>query len=131
MGLEVFSAREMQLMKDKVIVRKSCIHGRGTLASCDIPAGRVVGYYKGNVHSGEDYTFVHSWQGVDSSEVDIEVAGPLRYMNHTSEPNCWIRSEDRDPQGRPRSVIISLQDIPKGIEMTRFYNYCFEEFIRS
>ena len=131
MDYEIFSAREWILMQRKVVVKKSKIQGLGTFAKRHTPKAQVVGYYKGKVFEGGDDTFVHCWCDGKGNEIDILVDGPLRYMNHSSEPNCEISREDTDSEGRHRSVIVSICDIIKGEELTRYYSDYFEKLVKK
>lgn len=131
MELSIFSDRETCLMTDNIVVKQSSVHGLGAFAAKNISAQRVVGYYKGSLWKGGDDTYTHCWVGEDGTEVDINVEGPLRYMNHDGEPNCDIQREDLDPMGNQRSVIISICNIDKGQELTRYYSDYFHSLLTS
>jgi len=83
-----------------VIVGKSKIHGKGLYARKNIPARKKIGSMAGKIISkktarekarlNESISIVELWNGkaLDASTVNNE----LRYINHSCQPNTYMRT---------------------------------------
>lgn len=120
--------------KRRIQVRNSRIHGRGVFAAVDIPAGKRLIRYRGEVitHVQADrryddtldtgHTFLFTLN--DRYIVDANVRGnDARWINHSCDPNCEA-SIEVDPDGNEREDAVwieTLRAIKIGEELT--YNY--------
>jgi SET domain-containing protein len=111
----------------------SKIHGRGVIATRDIPAGEKLVEYVGEVITPSEadrrypyeegkphHTFlfsVNSRKIIDASH-DGNVA---RWINHSCDPNCEALVE------KGRVFIYSLRDIKKGEELVYDYWFVLDE----
>ena len=90
--------------------RPSPIHGNGAFATRSIRAGERIGEYTGSP-SDEDGTYVLWVEGDDGEFHGIDGDGPLRWLNHSTDPNV----EFDGPQ------LFALRDIGVGEELTFHY----------
>ena len=121
-------------MPNRIVTRRSPIHGNGVFAAADIPAGTRLIQYRGRLmtHAQSDelygdetdsgHTFLFSLN--DDYVIDANRQGNgARWINHSCAPNCEAVL-DEDPGGnrrRDRGFIESIRDIRQGEELT--YNY--------
>ena len=121
-------------MPNRIVTRRSPIHGNGVFAAADIPAGTRLIQYRGRLmtHAQSDelygdetdsgHTFLFSLN--DDYVIDANRQGNgARWINHSCAPNCEAVL-DEDPGGnrrRDRVFIESIRDIRQGEELT--YNY--------
>jgi SET domain-containing protein len=121
-------------MPNRIVTRRSPIHGNGVFAAADIPAGTRLIQYRGRLmtHAQSDelygdetdsgHTFLFSLN--DDYVIDANRQGNgARWINHSCAPNCEAVL-DEDPGGnrrRDRVFIESIRDIRRGEELT--YNY--------
>ncbi|MDH5676025.1 MAG: SET domain-containing protein [Myxococcales bacterium] len=91
-------------------VRPSDIHGRGLFATRPIKAGAQLGVYEG-VETKRNGKYVLWVVDEDGSEVGISGKNELRFLNHSSEPNCELDGVE----------LSSLRDIEPGEELTLHY----------
>lgn len=110
-------------------MRRSAIHGRGVFAARRIPAETRIIEYRGERISRSEAAHRYA---EDSGEIvltlifevdDDTVIDPgrggnaARYINHSCEPNCEARLDDRG-----RVFIWALRDLRPGEELTYDYN---------
>ncbi|MCX7555818.1 SET domain-containing protein-lysine N-methyltransferase [Xanthomonadaceae bacterium JHOS43] len=114
--------------------RRSRIHGNGVFATVDIPAGKKVCNYIGDIitHDAADalyadtldtgHTFLFTLN--DEYIVDGNRRGNIaRWINHGCTPNCEARIAEHpgDDRRLDRVEIHAIRDIAAGEELT--YNY--------
>lgn len=127
-------------MSEKVVRRRSPIHGNGVFAKVDIKSGsEVVEYrgrllthpqadrlYDGTTDTGHTFLFTLNERYV----VDGNVGGSVsRWINHSCAPNCTaaiVEDEDGDPRA-DRIVIEAARNIRAGEELTYDYGITLEE----
>ena len=124
----------MTASKRRIQVRNSKIHGRGVFAIVDIPAGKRLIRYRGEVitHAQADrryddtldtgHTFLFTLN--DRYIVDANVRGNnARWINHSCDPNCEasIHVDANGDERKDAVWIESLRPIKAGDELT--YNY--------
>jgi SET domain-containing protein len=111
----------------RIEVRISPVHGRGMYAVVDIPAGKKLIEYTGEIISYEEaqdrhpadpaqpnHTFYFSLE--DGTIIDANFGGnSSRFINHSCDPNCEADEIDG------RVFIRSLRDLIAGEEL--FYDY--------
>jgi len=115
---------------------KSGIHSNGLFALKNIPKGKKIIQYTGKIISKKEGSEIENKQSElaksDSSvgatyifELDDEndldgntENNPAKYINHSCEPNCEFRIENKE------IWIYTKREIKKGEEIT--YNYGFE-----
>lgn len=98
-----------------VYVADSPIHGKGVFAGRCFAEGVVIGTYQG-LPTQEDDTYV-LWLCEDGQWRGINGTGPLRFLNHSCEPNA-------DFDG---CELYALRDIASGEEITFHYGEEWEE----
>jgi SET domain-containing protein len=112
---------------------QSRIHGRGVIATRDIPAGERLVEYVGEIitpseadrrypfdENEQQHTFLFS---VNSRKI-IDAAhhgNVARWINHSCDPNCEATVE------KGRVFIYSLRDIKKGEELAYDYWFVLDE----
>lgn len=104
-------------MKDRIIVRKSKIHGRGLIALRNFKKGQIVFIIKGNmvrweVHNEAESLYGPDWIGISKTKW-INPDGFARYLNHSCNPNCGIKG---------KVTVRALKDIKEGDEITIDYS---------
>lgn len=70
---------------DSIEIRKSPIHGKGVFANKEYPAGSDITHFRGYE---VDKDTRHS---LTLENRKIEPTGPLKYLNHSCDPNCCFR----------------------------------------
>lgn len=103
-------------MRFRVEVKQSSIHGLGVFAASDIPPGSPIGCYEGEP-TDDNGTHVLWIEQDDGSEVGIDGQNDLRYLNHSSLPNC----EFDGPQ------LFAVESITAGQELTFHYGDDWDE----
>jgi len=90
----------------------SKIHGTGAFANKKIKEGEYIGTYHGPKTQQND-TYVLWIYDLDDEESAQGIDGQnlLRYLNHSTQPNCEFNELD----------LYALQDIEKGQELTFDY----------
>jgi SET domain-containing protein len=91
----------------KVYIEQSGIHGMGLFAGDEIKEGEVIGRIA-PVPVLEDGPHV-LWVSEDQG---YRVDGPLKYINHSVEPNACYYDD---------LTVVALQDIAAGDEITHHY----------
>jgi hypothetical protein len=99
--------------------------GKGVFARQDIPKGTVLGRVEGRVIDDPDYATTYC---IDlGGTLSLEPRAPFRFLNHCCTPNsslCIWESEYEDGTPAPSEVTVeSLEDIPKGAEITIDYKW--------
>ncbi len=94
-------------MKKKVFTKESHIHGLGLFAKKKIKRGEVIGEIKPK-RAKKDGPHV-LWI---SEEEGYKVNGPLRFINHSAEPNACYYDD---------LTVVAIQDIHPGDEITHNY----------
>lgn len=94
-------------MVDKVYVAASAIHGSGLFAGELIKAGEVIGSIvpKPVSENGPHVLWI-------SEHEAHEVEGPLRFINHCTQPNACYYDD---------LTVVALCDIAAGVEITHDY----------
>jgi SET domain-containing protein len=94
-------------MFDNTYVKDSKIHGKGLFASGSIPAGRIIGWLRGNPSNidGPYVLWIGEYQG-------IEVLCNLKYINHSDDPNACYYDD---------LSVVALRDIEPNEEITHNY----------
>lgn len=128
-------------MSDKIVRRRSKIHGNGVFATAPIKKGETVVRYTGrllthevadDVYGGEDngHTFLFILN--DTYVIDGNVRGGIaKWINHGCAPNCEafvIEDEGGDPK-KDRVEIEALRHIAPGEELTYDYGITTDERI--
>jgi uncharacterized protein len=107
----------------------SSIHGLGGFARVDLPAGRLVIEYQGEVISKQQSTdrcregnqFIFRLN--DEHDLDGNVEwNPARYLNHSCSPNSETQLIDG------KIWVVALRDIKAGEEVTFDYGYDLEDY---
>jgi SET domain-containing protein len=91
-------------------VRRSSIHGRGVFAAQPIPEDERIGVYEGKP-TEDDGTYVLWVEDGKGGSYGIRGTGPLRFLNHSHEPNAEFDGEE----------LWALRDIAPGEEITFHY----------
>ncbi len=107
---------------DAVRVGSSRINGRGIFAAAPLPGRRKLGEITGQLVKlpGARQSIAHAPK-IYFVELDEEWAldcsdgGPFKHLNHSCEPNCYLRIFNR------RLEVYSLGSIAEGIELTVDY----------
>ena len=121
-------------MLRSITVRRSPIHGNGVFATRNLPAGKTLIEYRGQLCTHEEadeiyggtaesgHTFLFTLN--DEYIVDANRRGnAARWINHSCDPNCEavIIEEGRNGRRRERIYIETARAIRKGEELT--YDY--------
>ncbi len=103
-------------------VRKSRINGRGLHTLSDLPSRRKVGEITGTrVRNRVAWKQVAQQEKIflvaldDQFSLDISQANSFKDMNHSCQPNCYLRIIDG------RIEVYTLHKIPAGSELTVDY----------
>jgi len=88
----------------KLSIQPSSIEGRGVFAVEEIIGGMPLGVYEGRVGLGTYSKFTVECYEDETPAYTIEGTGPLRYLNHSDDPNCemsgvWVYSKHTVPPG--------------------------------
>jgi hypothetical protein len=89
-----------------LITHSSNIHGRGLFATKDIPDGHVI------------------WKELmrDPTKAVSEDDGPLRWTNHSDEPNSALLKQYDKTREQLQLLLFAIKNIPTGEEITYDYN---------
>lgn len=109
---------------DLIEVRNSGIHGYGLFAAEDINIGELLIVIKGEVIGKDEalrreteennvYIFYNG-----SSYIDTVNTAKIKYINHSCEPNCEVKSRSRSSL-----KLMSIKRILKGDEITIDYGF--------
>lgn len=108
----------------EVRVGKS-VKGLGLYARRWYRTDMVIGEIEGQVVSDPEYGSNYCFDLEDGSV--LEPAAPYRYLNHSCESNCEFRvfelSENAREAPRRRLMLLALEDIRPGDELTIDYNW--------
>jgi hypothetical protein len=104
----------------RIAVRPSPIHGRGMFAAEPIRAGEVVIIWGGELFTAEDIRACKArMSSVAALDEDVYLAdpvddpdGPDYFLNHSCDPNVWMRDA---------VTLIARRDITPGEELTADY----------
>jgi SET domain-containing protein len=120
--------RATAAQRRSIVVRDSPIHGRGVFAARPIARGTRIVEYRGerisaseaarryHDHSAQSITLVFAVD--DDTVIDAGRGGnTARYINHSCEPTCEARIDDRG-----KVFIWALRDLAPGEELTYDYN---------
>lgn len=91
-------------------VKRSTIHGRGLFAARKFVADEVIGIYEGE-ESSRDGRYVLWVIEEDGSERGINGKTALRFVNHSTRPNCYFNGDE----------LTALKTIQPGQELTCHY----------
>jgi SET domain-containing protein len=113
---------------ERIVVRKSGIHGRGVFATTTMRKGTRIIEYKGKHRpwkEAEDdppsdpnnphHTFLFSLDNGDVIDAGID-GNDARWINHSCDPNCETMEDEHD-----RVFIYALRTLRPGDEL--FYDY--------
>lgn len=127
-------------MSKRLEARRSPIHGNGVFAVVDIPAGKTLIQYKGELitHKKADkryadtsdtgHTFLFTLN--EKYIVDANVDGnKARWINHSCAPNCQavIREHGSGKARKDKVMIESIREIKAGEELTYDYGIRLDE----
>lgn len=100
------------MIKRKLKVAKSPIHGTGLFATTSIKAGTLLGYCRTRkTKTPSDYTL---W--LESGPVDVTCR--LKYINHSPSPNVAYYDD---------LSVVALKDLAPGDELTHHYGEEWED----
>jgi SET domain-containing protein len=109
--------------------RHSPIHGCGVFSKADIPPGKRILEYKGELIEKQEsarrceQNNVYIFSLSDRFDIDGNAEwNPARFVNHSCSPNCEAILED------DRIWLISLRDIRAGEELTFNYGFDLEDY---
>ncbi len=107
---------------NSVEVRSSPINGRGVFAAVPLPGRRKLGEIDGRlvklpgarkaIAKSPKIYFVEL---DDQWALDCSDGGPFKHLNHSCEPNCYLRISRR------RLEVYSLRPLAAGVELTVDY----------
>ncbi len=126
--------------KQKIVARRSAIHGNGVFASAAIRKGERVVEYRGQrrthaevdagdsggVDSGHTFLFTLN----DEFVIDANHGGNIaRWINHSCAPNCEavLEEDDAGEPRRDRVFIEAIRAIKPGEELTYDYGITLAE----
>ena len=94
-------------MDERIVVKKSPIHGLGLFANKRIRSGAIIGRIEGRLanKNGPHVLWI-------TEKVGIEVLNDLRYINHSDEPNACYYDD---------ATVVALRTIQPGEEITHDY----------
>ncbi len=115
-------------------IRESAIHGSGCFAADRIRLGTIIGEYCGERIDLEEAVRRNDRLSEAYSHFILEVErnlfvdgakweGPLRFINHSCEPNCRVCSYEH------RAYIVTIREIGVDEELT--IDYCYDEEVRE
>jgi len=127
-------------MSRNIVLRRSPIHGNGVFAARDLPKGKRVIQYRGELRSHDEvdqcyggdvdsgHTFLFTLN--DHYVIDGNVKGNVaRWINYSCEPNCeavLYEADDGNPKD-DRVFIEAIRDIRAGEELTYDYGIVLDE----
>jgi uncharacterized protein len=91
-------------------IKRSAIHGRGLFAARSFVPGEVVGVYEGE-ETSVDGRYVLWVTREDGSELGIKGRNALRFVNHSTTPNCEFSGDE----------LAAIEPIQPGHELTCHY----------
>jgi uncharacterized protein len=97
-------------MSNDFLVKRSPIHGRGLFAARKFVSGEVIGVYEGEI-SKTDGRYVLWVVDEDGTERGIKGKNALRFVNHSTRPNCFFNGDE----------LTALKAIRPGAELTCHY----------
>ena len=100
----------------KIAVRKSSIHGAGVFAEQRIRRGQRIGRFEGTP-TDRDGTYVLWVLDEDDCFRGLEGTGPLRFLNHSADPNAEFQADE----------LYALRTIREGDEITCHYGDAWED----
>ena len=109
---------------NSLAVFESLLHGKGLFTTVDIPRDEIIMIIEGEVISGDEcerreeeednvYIFDNEPYYIDTKDTE-----KIKYINHFSEPNCYVEERDEDTL-----YLIAERDIKAGEELTIDYDY--------
>ena len=105
--------------------------GKGVFAQRIFQTNWVIGEIQGELIHDPKYTSEYCFDLEDGCM--LEPQPPLRYVNHSCEPNCefnWFDVTDTgELESRRRVFLIALREIKPGEELTIDYNWPIESAI--
>jgi uncharacterized protein len=110
--------RQQSWISDAVIAGDSTIHGRGLFAARSIPAGEIVAVMGGRrLDDAEFSDFQHqhakySAAAIAEGQHMVLDDGPLRFGNHSCDPNLWLADD---------VTIVTRRDVEPKEELTIDY----------
>jgi hypothetical protein len=124
-----FDEEDIEKMDSLCYLAHSKIDGWGLFAKKDMPANTVVGYFHGPQWNGNgDDKFVY-WAGPDNT-IPIMVVGPMRFVNHSPEPNLEVEEFD-PPYSLGACQLKTMRPIRAGEEFTWHYGEEFEAALKE
>ena len=113
---------DMQSRGYQFAVRKSAINGRGLHTLCDLPARRKIGEIPGTrVRNKKAWKQVSGLEKIflvaldDEFSLDISKSNSFKDMNHSCQPNCYLRIING------RIEVYTLRHISAACELTVDY----------
>lgn len=103
----------------KIEVRPSPIHGLGVFATKKIRRGARIGDYEGPVAKRNGTYVLWILDEADGSVTGIRGQNDLRYLNHSSRPNCEFDG----------TKLSSIRDIEPGQELTFHYGEDWADWV--
>ncbi len=104
-------------LESKVVVQETHV-GKGVFARRKFKADAVIAEVTGELIHDPDYTSSYC---VDMGEdYALEPAPPLRYLNHSCDPNCEFFVYDDDLF---RLLLVTLRPVQQGEELTIDYGW--------
>ncbi len=103
-------------LRERVIARRSPVHGKGVFARRRIRTGQYIGTFEGR-ETHEDGTYVLWLVEADGTEVGIEGRNDLRFLNHSREPNAELRELD----------LYAIRNIQPGAEIYIHYGEAWND----
>ena len=110
------------LSPEAVKVGASPIHGRGLFARVDLPSRRKLGELGGRLvrlpqarKEVEPLPVIYLVELSRRYALDCSAGGPFRHLNHSCEPNCFLRIRNRTVE------VYTLRSVGSGSELTIDY----------
>ena len=91
-------------------IKRSAIHGRGLFAVRPFAPGELIGVFEGEVCSRNGH-YVLWVEQEDGSELGIKCTNDLRFVNHSTSPNCEFDGDQ----------LAAIKPIQPGDELTCNY----------
>jgi len=103
-------------LRDRVVARRSPVHGKGVFARQRIRSGQYIGTFEGR-ETTRDGTYVLWLVEDDGTEVGIEGRNDLRFLNHSRSPNAELRELD----------LYAIRNIQPGMEIYIDYGEAWDD----